>query len=129
MQMEQRKRFLINFAYFAVILGLLVLVTHYALGMLAPFIAALIVSLLLKPVVAFLRDKAHLKKGFAGVLVVLVFYTLIVVLLIVLGVQIFIAAKLSPWWLAIAQAVAMTCMPVRSRAISANIFPAIRPSS
>lgn len=42
MQIEQRKRFLINFAYFAVVLGLLVLVTHYALGMLAPFIAALI---------------------------------------------------------------------------------------
>ena len=93
MQLEQRKRFLINFAYFAVILGITVLLTRYALGVLAPFLVALVVSLLLKPVVTFLREKAHFRKGLAGALVVLVFYALIVLLLIVLRVQIFTAAK------------------------------------
>lgn len=93
MKIEQRKRFLINFAYFAVLLGLLVLVTHYALGMLAPFLTALVVSLLLRPVVTFLREKAHFHKGIAGALVVLVFYALILLLLIVLSVQVFLAAK------------------------------------
>lgn len=93
MQLEQRKRFLINFAYFAVILGITVALTRYALGVLAPFLVALVVSLLLKPVVTFLREKAHFRKGIAGALVVLVFYALIVLLLVVLGVQIFTAAK------------------------------------
>ena len=93
MKLEKRKRFIINFLYFAIILGIVIVLTRYALGMLMPFLIALLVSLLLKPVVQFLREKWHMHKGLAGILVVLLFYTLIGFLLIVLGVQLFSAAK------------------------------------
>lgn len=93
MQLEKRKQFIVNFLYFAIILGITILITRYALGVLMPFLIALIVSLLLKPLVQFLREKVHLHKGFAGVFVVLLFYALIGFLLIILGVQIFTAAK------------------------------------
>ncbi|HRX59100.1 MAG TPA: sporulation integral membrane protein YtvI [Eubacteriales bacterium] len=93
MEIEKRKRFIVNFLYFAIILGIVIVLTRYALGMLMPFLVALLVSLLLKPVVRFLREKWHLHKGIAGVLVVLLFYTLIGFLLFVIGVQIFSAAK------------------------------------
>ncbi|MEN6419330.1 MAG: sporulation integral membrane protein YtvI [Clostridiaceae bacterium] len=93
MELEKRKKFIVNFLYFAIILGIVIVLTRYALGMLTPFLIALVVSLLLKPVVAFLRDKCHLHKGFAGAIVVALFYALVGLLLIVLGVQIFSAAK------------------------------------
>ncbi|MPM11623.1 Sodium-lithium/proton antiporter [bioreactor metagenome] len=93
MELEKRKKFIVNFLYFAIILGIVIVITRYALGMLTPFLIALLVSLLLKPVVAFLRDKCHLHKGFAGALVVTLFYALVGFLLIILGVQVFSAAK------------------------------------
>lgn len=93
MEHENRKKFIVNFLYFSIILGIVIVLTRYALGMLTPFLIALVVSLLLKPVVAFLRDKCHFHKGFAGGIVVALFYALVGFLLIVLGVQVFSAAK------------------------------------
>ena len=93
MELENRKKFIVNFLYFVIILGIVIVLTRYALGMLMPFLIALVVSLLLKPVVAFLRDKCHFHKGFAGGIVVALFYALVGFLLIVLGVQVFTAAK------------------------------------
>jgi len=93
MQQEKRKRFIVNFLYFAIILGITILITRYALGVLMPFLIALVVSLLLQPLVQFLREKVRLHKGFAGIFVVLLFYALISFLLVILGAQIFSAAK------------------------------------
>jgi sporulation integral membrane protein YtvI len=93
MELEKRKKFIVNFLYFAIVLGIVIVLTRYALGMLTPFLIALVVSLLLKPVVAFLRDKCHLHKGFAGGIVVALFYALVGFLLIVVSVQVFSAAK------------------------------------
>ncbi len=93
METEKRKQFIINFLYFAIILGIIIFLTRYALGVLMPFLIALIVSLLLKPLVQFLREKVHLHKGFAGIFVVLLFYALIGFLLIILGAQIFATLK------------------------------------
>ncbi len=93
MELEKRKRFIVNFLYFAIVLGLAILLARYALGVLMPFLVALIVSLLLKPIVQFLRVKWHFHKGIAGVIVVLLFYILIGFLLFVLGAQLFYAAR------------------------------------
>ncbi len=90
---EKRRQFIINFLYFAIILGAIIFLTRYALGVLTPFLIALIVSLLLRPLVQFLREKVHLHKGFAGIFVVLLFYALIGFLLIILGAQIFATLK------------------------------------
>ena len=57
MQLEKRRTFIINFLYFAIILGIVILLARYALGVLMPFLIGFIVSLLLKSAVAFLHDK------------------------------------------------------------------------
>ncbi|MEN6595567.1 MAG: sporulation integral membrane protein YtvI [Clostridiaceae bacterium] len=93
MELEKRKKFIVNFLYFAVILGIIMVITRYALVMLTPFLVALVVSLLLKPLVTLLRDRFHFHKGLAGGIVVFVFYVLVGFLLIVLGVQVFSTAK------------------------------------
>ena len=93
MKLEKRRQFIINFLYFAIILGIVILLARYALGVLMPFLIALLISLLLKPAVAFLHDRVKLPRGLTGVVLVVLFYALVGLLLIVIGVQLFAAAK------------------------------------
>ena len=93
MKLEKRKQFIVNFLYFAIILGVVILLTRYALGVLMPFIVALIVSLLLKPAVALCNEKFKIPRSIAGIVLVLLFYALVGFLLTVIGVQLFAAAK------------------------------------
>lgn len=93
MKLEKRRQFIINFLYFAIILGIIILLARYALGVLMPFLIALLVSLLLKPAVGFLHNKLKLPRSVVGILLVVVFYALVGFLLIVIGVQLFSAAK------------------------------------
>ncbi len=93
MKLEKRRAFIINFLYFAIILGIVILLARYALGVLMPFFIAFLISLLLKPVLAFLHDKIKLPRGLTGVVLVVLFYALLGLLLIVIGVQLFSSAK------------------------------------
>ncbi len=93
MKLEKRRQFIINFLYFAIILGIVILIARYALGVLMPFIIALLVSLLLKPAVGFFQEKLKIPRSLSGIILVIVFYTLVGFLLIILGVQLFAAAK------------------------------------
>lgn len=93
MKLERQKQFIIHFLYFAIILGCVILLTRYALGVLMPFLFAILISLALKPAVAFFHDKLKIPRGIAGILFVVFFYALLGLLLIVIGVQLFAAAK------------------------------------
>ena len=93
MKLEKRKQFIVNFLYFAIILGVVVLLTRYALGVLMPFIVALLVSLLLKPAVAFFNERFKIPRSIAGIVLVVLFYALVGFLLTIIGVQLFAAAK------------------------------------
>ena len=93
MKLEKRRQFIINFLYFAIILGIVILLARYALGLLMPFLIAFLISLLLKPAVLFFHDKLKLPRGLTGVVLVVLFYALVGLLLIVIGVQLFSAAK------------------------------------
>ena len=93
MKTEKRRQFIINFLYFAIILGIIILLARYALGAMMPFFIALLVSLLLKPAVGFFQTKFKLPRSFSGVILVLLFYVFIGALLIVIGIQLFSAAK------------------------------------
>ena len=93
MKIEKRRQFIINFLYFAIILGIVILLARYALGVMMPFFIALLVSLLLKPAVTFFHTKLKLPRGITGIILVVLFYLLIGALLIIIGVQLFSAAK------------------------------------
>ena len=73
MKLEKRKQFIINFLYFAIILGIVILLARYALGVLTPFLIALLVSLLLKPAVAFFHEKVKLPRSIIGIVLVVLF--------------------------------------------------------
>ena len=67
---EKRRNFLVNFAYFAVITFIVVALVRYAIPMLAPFVIALVIAYLLRPVVRLMRSKLGLKGKAAPMLCV-----------------------------------------------------------
>lgn len=93
MKLEKRKQFIINFLYFGIILGIIIVLTRYALGVLMPFVIALLVSMLLKPAVTYFNEKHKVPRSVAGIVLVILFYALLGLLLTVIGVQLFSAAK------------------------------------
>ena len=114
MKLEKRRQFIINFLYFAIILGIVILIARYALGVLMPFLIAFLVSLLLKPAVAFLHSKIKLPRGLTGIVLVVVFYTLVGLLLTVICVQLFSATK--SFFLTLPALYANTIVPWMNRA-------------
>ena len=93
MKLEKRRSFIINFLYFAIILGIIILLTRYALGAIALFLIALAVSFLLKPAVQYFCEKLRIPRGISGLVLVVLFYALLGFLFTVIGVQLFSAAK------------------------------------
>ena len=78
----KRKKFLINFAFFALLFAISIVVIRYALPALFPFFIAFIVTVILRPVVRFLHDKLKLNTRIVSVLLVILFYGTIGVLAI-----------------------------------------------
>lgn len=84
----KRKRFLINFAFFALIFALSVVIVRYALPELFPFVVAFIVTMMLRPIVRFLHNKLKLNTRVISVVLVVLFYGTIGVIVIWMAVEI-----------------------------------------
>jgi sporulation integral membrane protein YtvI len=78
----KRKRFLINFAFFALLFALSVGLVRYALPELFPFVVAYIVTMILRPLVRFLHNKLKLSSRVLSVILVILFYGTIGVIVI-----------------------------------------------
>ena len=88
MDVEKKRRFLINFAYLAVIAAIAVVLIKYAMPMLTPFVAGFVIAYLLKNLIRPLAKKTGLPWKLCAIIVVLIFYLLVGVIVSLLGVQI-----------------------------------------
>ncbi len=86
---EKKRAFIINVLYFAIILALAIFACRYALFAVMPFFIAFLVSVILKPLIDFLRDKCHIHKTVASLAVVVLFYALIFFLVTIIGIKLF----------------------------------------
>ena len=93
MELQKKKDFLIRFLYAAVVLAIAIYICRKAVFVLRPFVVALLVSLLLRPVVHFLQRVCRIQKTIAAVCVVLLFYALVGVLLTLLGFRLVTGVK------------------------------------
>ena len=84
----KRKRFLINFAFFALIFALSIVLVRYALPALFPFVVAYIVTVVLLPLVRLLNSKLRINKRILSVILVILFYGTIGVIVIWLLVEV-----------------------------------------
>ena len=70
----KRKCFLINLAYFLVIVAAVILVVRYALSALMPFVIAAISAAVLRPVLRFLHTRLRLPRKITGIVITLLFF-------------------------------------------------------
>lgn len=80
----RRKCFLINLAYFAAIVGIVLLVIRYALSALTPFLIAAIAAAVLRPIVGYLHKRLHLPRKPTGVALTVLLFLLIAFLGLIL---------------------------------------------
>ena len=74
--MEHRKKFIVNAAYWAIIAAIVLFVVRYLLGLIWPFFLAFIFSWLLTPIVRTLTVKCHIRYGISALICLLVFFGL-----------------------------------------------------
>lgn len=89
----RRRAFLINAAYYILILGIGFLVLKYAVPYVLPFIIGFAIAFMLKPIVRFLSSKLHLNPRFCGAVVILFTYALLALALWFLGARLISALQ------------------------------------
>lgn len=79
---QRQKQFLTAVGYGAAVLGICYLAIRYALVWLLPFLLALALAAAVEPLIALLRRKMHLKRGFLAAVLTLAVVGLVVTLLL-----------------------------------------------
>lgn len=74
---QRKKRVIISIFYYAIILGLFYCFLKYAFGIFLPFIAAIIIAIVLQRPINFLTEKTHIKKGVVSTILVLLLVAVI----------------------------------------------------
>ena len=87
MDLEHRKRFLVNFFYLAAISFLAFAGIRYALPMVMPFVAAFVISAALQRPIRYVSGRFGIGKGPCAILMVLAFYSTIGLLVALLCVK------------------------------------------
>ena len=64
---EKRKAFVISFAYFALLAGIVLFIFKYLMPMFAPFLIGFLLAALLAPLIRLLSSKWKLKRSLAAV--------------------------------------------------------------
>lgn len=88
MDLKDRRKFLVNIAFWVVILALFYLFFKYLIHLIMPFFLALVFAAIMRPLVRLMVNKLHLPSGFSGVVVSLLFYLIIGTLLALLTLRI-----------------------------------------
>ena len=87
MSVENKHRFIVNFAYYLVIVSIIYFIFKYVVGFLTPFLAAYIISALLRPLVKFLTSRTKLRNRSASLIVVVLFFITIGAVAVIIGTE------------------------------------------
>lgn len=85
---EKRKAFLINFAYFAVLVAIAVLIAGELIPMATPFVIGFLVAYILQRPIRFAEKKLPLPHKITALLAVLLFYATVGVMISLIGVRV-----------------------------------------
>lgn len=77
MKVEERKEFIINIFYFALVLSMIYIGLKYFLGILFPFVLGFFIAFMLMPIIKSIRNKIKINNTLITVLVLLLFYSII----------------------------------------------------
>ena len=96
---QRRKRFIINVAYWLAVIGTVLFCVRYLLGLIWPFFLAFVFSWMLTPAVRWLTVRCHIRHGIAAILCLLVFFGVAGGLLLLLIVNVISWAQTFLEWL------------------------------
>ncbi len=88
MDIESRKRWMINVGFFVMMFALIYCVVKYGLGYVMPFFIGFIVAMILRPIIKFFEGKLRMNRRVAAIIACALFYLVIGGLLVLLGVKI-----------------------------------------
>ncbi len=88
MNLEKQKAFLIHFLFIAVTLGIIYIGFKYFLPILMPFVIGMLVAAILRKSIDLISKKTHVKRSFVSIFILLVFYSIIVLLAIMVGAKV-----------------------------------------
>jgi sporulation integral membrane protein YtvI len=87
MELDKRKRFIINISYWAIILAIVFLVFKYLLHLVMPFFLALIFASIMRPLAKFLNRTCHIRYNIAAIFSVILFFAILVGLVVLIVVN------------------------------------------
>lgn len=87
MELDKRKRFIINISYWAIILAIVYLVFKYLLHLVMPFFLALIFASVMRPLTKFLNRKCHIRYNIASIITVILFFAVLAGLVVLIVVN------------------------------------------
>ncbi len=90
---EKRKATLVNIAYYTVIVALFYLFMKYAFGLVAPFIVAFAIAILLQKPLRIISEKTKIKKNILGAVAVLLIISTIISAVVLVGYRLFVEFK------------------------------------
>ena len=90
---EKRKATLVNIAYYTVIVALFYLFMKYAFGLVAPFIVAFAIAILLQKPLRIISEKTKIKKNILGAVAVLLIISIIISAVVLVGYRLFVEFK------------------------------------
>lgn len=90
---EKRRATLINIAYYTVIVALFYLFMKYAFGLVAPFLVALAVAVLLQKPLRIISEKTKIKKNILGAVAVLLIISVVISAIVLVGYRLFVEFK------------------------------------
>lgn len=89
MDLEKQKKFLINVAYFAVLLVGAFVLLKYGLPMLTPFVIAFVIASVLRKPIQWLTNRLHLPWKLSALVTILLFYAVVGGLIALMGIKMF----------------------------------------
>ncbi len=90
---EKRKRFIINFAYFAIVALIIFFCFKNLIFYVMPFLIGFTFAFILKPIVNALAEKIKLNRKIIAVIITILFYAVLGVLIFFLGTRLFLFLK------------------------------------
>lgn len=93
MDTEKKREFIINFAYYGILCGIVVLFLKFGMPLLAPFVIGFVIAYIVKKPARWLARRFKINRKISGMLMVLLFYCTIGLLISLLGVKIVSTVK------------------------------------
>ena len=89
MTTDNKRKFIINFVYFLIVIAIAYFIFKYAIGFLMPFLVAYVISAMLRPLARLIEKRTKIKYKIASLLVVIFFYCTVGAIVFVICAEIF----------------------------------------